>query len=468
MAGIVSLASTNAAFTAAAFALIALVVLLVWRPGEPPVLVFAVGYQWLQVAVKIFHANALAMPVMYLFPTPEGVRALVLSLVGLAALTLGMRVAMLRLPPVGVEGGDQSSRGLSVQRAALAYFGFLVADLVGRSRALGAGGLTQALLAALNLKWFFFFILAYLVLRRRRGYAFLLLAVGLELVVGFTGFFSAFKEVFFVLLVTYLTARPRFSFANSARVGIFIGGLFALGVLWMTVRGEYRGYVSGGERAQVVRVAFVDRLRLMFDLLLGVDAARLRDGLELFAERLAYVDYFSQVLFMVPRVVPHENGALWRDAILHVLKPRLLFPNKPNLPSDSELTMKYTGSWLASEAEGASISMGYFAESYIDFGATWMMAVIFAVGLAWGAIYRYFITRPTNQVYGFAAAVTVLIRANQFEMHNVKLVGSVLMGFLVTATFMKWVLPFLHGWLRLSPQRQRRAQARHLAPEMKL
>ncbi len=467
VAAIVSLVSANAALTAAVFALIGLVALLVWRPGEPPILLFAVGYQWLQVAVKVFHANALGLPVAYLFPGPEGGRALLLSLVGLAALALGTRAGMLQLPPLRVGNDARVSGQLSLRRTALAYFGFFVADLLGRGRALGAGGLTQALLAALNLKWFFFFILAYLVFRRRAGYEFLLLAVGLELVVGFTGFFSAFKEVFFVLLVTYLTARPRFSFGNAARVGVFVAGLFALGVLWMTVRAEYRGLVSGGERAQVVRVAFFDRLRLMSELLLGVDAKRLRDGLELFAERLAYVDYFSQVLFMVPRVIPHENGALWRDAILHVLKPRLLFPNKPNLASDSELTMKYTGLWLASETEGASISLGYFAESYIDFGAAGMMAAIFAVGLAWGVIYRYFITRPTDPLYAFAAAVTVLIRANQFEMHNVKLVGSVLMGFLVTASFMRWVLPSLHGWLRPSLRRQRGAQAGRLAPEMR-
>src|SRR5262249_31919833 len=37
--------------------------LLLWRPGEPPILLFTFAYPWLQGSVAIFHANWLGLNV---------------------------------------------------------------------------------------------------------------------------------------------------------------------------------------------------------------------------------------------------------------------------------------------------------------------------------------------------------------------------------------------------------------------
>ena len=47
--------------------------------------------------------------------------------------------------------------------------------------------------------------------------------------------------------------------------------------------------------------------------------------------------YFSYVLERVPSLLPHENGMLTRRALLHILVPRIFFPEKLNLGSDSWL-----------------------------------------------------------------------------------------------------------------------------------
>ena len=440
--------TANPFLTLACFGVLAALILLTWRPGEPPVLAFAVRYQWLQVSTKVFHADVLGVPVATMFPNAADEEALWLSLAGLLALSVGMRVGMARLR-AGPPGQARAEiLHFPIARLFQAYFGLSILALAGQGFAFAAGGFAQSLLAGLTLKWFAFFLFSYAVLVKKRGYRWLALAIGLELVVGFTGYFSGFKDVFFVLAIVYLTAEARFTARNLARVASLVVLLVVLGVVWMAVKMPYRKVISGGESAQVVRLDFGERSKVMLHMLLDLDLGRLADGMEGLAERMAYVDYFGQVVFMVPRVIPFADGELWADAVRHVLTPRLLFPDKPILLSDSELTMRYTASWLGAEEEGTSVSMGYFAESYIDFGRGGMMVVIGAVGLAWGLMYRYFLLRKVPRVYAFAAAVTVLINTNQFEMHNVKLVGGLLMSFLVTDAFMRWILPFADSWVR--------------------
>jgi len=443
-----ALLSPNPGLTAAAFGTLVVVLPLTWRAGEPPVLLFAVSYQWLQVSMKIFHANLLGIPVASLGFFARTELAIWLSLGGLLVLAAGMRLATLGLAPADPAEAGAELRSFSLERMWAFYVAFFAGKEVIHAVAWRVSGLTQSLLAVADLRWFFFFLFAYGAFSRRRRYDLLALAVALEIVFGFTGFFSAFKEIFFALLIAYLTARPRFGARNAATVAGFIGAVMALGVLWMTVRGDYRTYVSQGERSQVVRTEFFERSGHMLSMLLEIDRPALADGIERLAERMAYVDYFAMAALNVPSRIPFEEGALWRSAVEHVLKPRLFFPGKPILLSDSELTMKYTGLWLASGAEGTSISLGYFAESYIDFGPWGMMIPIFLVGFAWGLMYRAFLSRSTAVIYRFAAAVAVLMGANQFEIYSVKLVGGVLTTFLVFAAWMRWGVPAVDPLLR--------------------
>ena len=109
--------------------------------------------------------------------------------------------------------------------------------------------------------------------------------------------------------------------------------------------------------------------------------------------------------------------------------------------------MRYKGLNLASASQGTSISVGYMAESYIDFGPILMYVPIFALGMLWGGMYRYFVTRGPPRLLGYAVAVAVLVNANQFEMQSTKLIGSMLMSFFVMALLLKLLLPHLRGWI---------------------
>ena len=102
---------------------------------------------------------------------------------------------------------------------------------------------------------------------------------------------------------------------------------------------------------------------------------------------------------------------------------------------------------MPGEEEGTSISMGYMAESYIDFGPWGMFVPIFLLGLLWGLIYRYFTTTSKIKIFGYGFATTVLIDTLNFGSNNVKLLGGVLTGLIIMAAAMRVFVPSLNRWL---------------------
>src|SRR5436309_9817474 len=100
IAGILALAAiltTNALLTSASVLTLLLLVRLLWRPAEPPALLFAAGFQWLQVSTLVFVADYDKMPVSQLSFSAHVETAIWLSLVGVGALAIGMRLGAGRL-----------------------------------------------------------------------------------------------------------------------------------------------------------------------------------------------------------------------------------------------------------------------------------------------------------------------------------------------------------------------------------
>jgi hypothetical protein len=115
--------------------------------------------------------------------------------------------------------------------------------------------------------------------------------------------------------------------------------------------------------------------------------------------------------------------------------PRIIFKNKEIL-DDSKRAVRYTGLRLAGADEGTSIGIGYMAESYVDFGAAWMMLPIGGLGLAMGLVYRLQSRRYSHSIYGIALGTSILFSVvKAFENSNVKIVGA-----LVSFTAIYWVL----------------------------
>lgn len=440
-----SLLTPNGPLTAASFLVLGVLLRLLWRPGEPPVLLFAVGYQWVQVTAKVFHASLLGLPVGALSISPSIEVATWLSLIGLVVLAGGMRLGVGRLAPIG-DRLVRDTGGMTVVRAFLVYAAAAALAAVVVPLAWAFGPLTQILLSVAAIKWGAFFVLAYLALSRREGLVLFGLAFLFELISG-VGYFSEFKTVFFVTLLAALSTRPRITGGTvaGALVGVLV--LVALGSAWTVIKPGYRSVITQSSGQQGANVDRGTQLTEMADALGDLRSTDLVDGLDPLFSRLAYTDFFAQTIDFVPAVVPHERGAQWGAAVRHVLQPRLLFPDKPRLLSDSEVTMRYTGRFLASDDQGTSISIGYMGEAYVDFGPVGMFAIVLGLGMAWGRMFTFFVRRAQVPLLGLAFALTVLLNAYQFEIASIKLLGGVLMTFLVMALLFRLFEGAIGTWL---------------------
>src|SRR4051812_9101377 len=114
--GIMSMLTSNPILTAACVLTLLLLARLLWRRGEPPVLLFAAGYQWAQVSTLVFVADYDHKGVSLLSSSPSIETAIWLGLLGLLALAYGMRFGVKRLPLPQQNEMDQQLKTLSIDR----------------------------------------------------------------------------------------------------------------------------------------------------------------------------------------------------------------------------------------------------------------------------------------------------------------------------------------------------------------
>ena len=444
VAAAAGLLTANPLLTAASILVLPVFATLLWRPGETPVLLFAVGFQWVQVTAKVFHADVLGIPVVQLAFTQSVVDAVWLGLTGLVVLAVGVRLGLRLLREPTAQRARAEADALSVDRAFVLYAVCYVLAVVVEG-AIGAGSaLSQAGAGVEAIHWVAFFVFAYLALEQRQRLLLLAAAVAFEFVAGI-GFFSGFKTVLFVSLIVYFTARPALRPSAVLSGAALVGVILVVGVAWTVVKPEYREFLNQGSGQQETVVSQDEATDMLIRLVSDLTLDDLVYGLDPLFTRVAYVDFFSLTLDYVPAVIPHEDGELWAGAVRHVLQPRLLFPDKPALSSDSERTMFYTGAHVADD--GTSISIGYMGESYIDFGRIGMFAPIFLIGLLWGLIYAYFVRNARSTLVGYAFATALLVQAYQFEIVGTKLLGGILAKFIVLALLLRFAEPVIWSWL---------------------
>lgn len=235
--------------------------------------------------------------------------------------------------------------------------------------------------------------LLYLVLRRlfqEQRLMFVLILLLFETARGFTGFYSSFKEPIILALVAAVEIlQPRKTAHWAVLVGL-VGAVVVTSVMWLGIRGAIREDMRTAARTPTERLAFAarelgywwerDREYKMFDF----------DAL---ADRVWEMYYTSLALDRVPRVFPHEDGAILGAAFRHVVSPRFLFPDKADLPSESEDVRKYSGQAVAGREQGTTIAFGSVIQSYVDFGVPWMFLPPMGLGIFLGLAYRWFLTQ---------------------------------------------------------------------------
>ena len=438
---------------------------LTWRQGDPPIVPFILLYQWLSITVGYwFEKWAGNFPGQY---RPGDVdRTVLLSLTGLILLAVGIRLTdhavsawRRRRSPRG--GVDETWSVGNLNGLFALVVGAYAVDYLVLINTKAVPGLDVALQRVLDLRQVLLVTLWYEVLRRRKGYAYLWLSLAWAFVPRLGAYFSEFKSPLLLLLITYAaTFRPwdrtwwPKSLSSLLKASPIVAALLILMLVWQGgLKRDTRVAIDSG-------FASSDPIVRVTEFVGGVGSALpdlFADPLpyvEKLVERLSYVTFFSIVLDYVPDREPHADGELLQVAVANSTMPRALFPEKPVLLSDSYYTRRFTGVHVAEDM--TSISIGYMAEFYADWGLTGMFVSVFAYGVWIGlmtALLRWLNPVPALQC---GVLIVALLTVSDFEHQFMK--GFAALN--ASVVFMLLVLFVIGPWLRRFLQIERASDRR--------
>jgi len=361
---------------------------LTWRRDDPPIFPFILSYQWLSVTVGYWFERAAGFfPGTY---RPGDVEQTVLvALTGLLLLAGGIRLVYHGLAAWHTRGRrGRREQTWAVSNLRVLFLAVMTAYAVDYFFVINTKtipGLDVALQRVLDLRQILLVTLWVEVLRRREGYSLLWMSLGWAFVSRLGAYFSDFKSPLLLLLIVYAaTFRPwerRWwprSLLALAKLSPAIAALLVLLLIWQGgLKRETRDVIDTGFAAS----SPVERVTQFAEGVVREMPLLSRDPepyVESLVERISYVTFFSLVLDHVPAREPHAHGELLTLALANSTLPRFLFPDKPVLASDSHYTRRFSGVMVAEET--TSISIGYMAEFYADWGYAGMWLSILGYG----------------------------------------------------------------------------------------
>jgi hypothetical protein len=421
----IAIVGPNAALVVYAIAVLTIGLRVLWRPGEPPILLFIFLYQWLQSAIGVIYGNVRNVPLSeaaYFAGRHELASGLMLS--GVLVLALAMRAAAgkpdlkLQYELKGLFNERQFSFWVKIYAVAwlISAVCQVIAPLV--------AGLQQPLTTMSGTKWAAFVLLTAAAFHGSNSSARNIWAsiFAFEFLLSIGGFFASFKEVFFFALFGIAAAGHRLSHRLVISGAVMAVIMLALALVWTAIKSDYRAFANAGTGQQVVLIDYEERLTKLGSLVGQIDSKALQDATDDFIKRIMYHNYFGAAAANVPSRIPHSDGEIWGEAISRPFMPRMLFPDKRSI-DDSDLTNQYTGLNVALADQGTSISIGYMGEAYIDFGPILMFAPIAAFGGGIGLFYRWLMGQPGRLVViGAALSPFALMPAHLAESSILKVI----------------------------------------------
>lgn len=446
-----SLGTENGLLTSVGIVLPAVFWWLLFRPGHPAVLFFGAMFQWAQCYSPVVSANMEGLLIDVQYNGASAELAVWLCYGSLLVLAVGMASYFkLRGKNMGDLHLANQSKELSLPR----LFAFYVVGVFASAALVyissRAGTLRQPILAFATIKWLPVFLLAWTTLQHRRDVSYLLIVVGFEIVLGFTGYFSTFKSILFLLIIvglgTNIDRKIRMApIAIAAFLCLFLASF------WQSIKEDYRVFLNQGTGQQVISVSIPERLKFLATAALHTSPESLWEGVKSGVLRLGYVDYFGHALNHVPNNVGYQNGDLWIGALKHTFMPRFFFPGKPII-NESARTTKFTGVMVAGMDQGTSVSIGYPGESYIDFGIPLMFIPIFMLGVFYAFVYEA-LSRDRHSLAGLGLATGVLLDfITNIGSSNIGIVGGLSTGLIAFKICGIFLVPRLWPLLLQKPQ----------------
>lgn len=423
-------------------AMIAALVALGWHLA-PPVLAWIIAFNMLSVwadiaTIELSNSGKIFAAIQQNLPD-----AIINSSWALSFLAVGMRLGLLfgravfGYRPNLFQHMAATNAPYSAYRITLAYAAFLpISVLLGIVSQI-APGLSQPVHVLGLLKYVLIYLLAARVIATGNNFKLLIGVLFTEIIIGSTGYFSGYKEGFFVVLIALAASKERFTFRQFA---VSVAGVFLIvyiSLAWTAVKMEYRTKIVGSDA--------ITSLSWLAKNYFGGDINYRLAAIDL-VERVGYTKFYALVM------QSHTDGlqGIYQRAILHIIMPRMFFPDKPVL-DDSAQTFQALG-W--SIADGTSIGLGYVAQAHIDFGFPGLLAPMVLLGAIVSIIYTCFLTRPAPLLIREAFAVACLYKALIFEANIDKQLGGMIMAFIVLLLVLRFGGGILHRWLGNQPPRK--------------
>lgn len=386
----------------------------------PPVLPLALTFQWLQVTSGLYYFELTGRQAEAIVDSDY--RPMVLIGLGcVTALWMGLALGRSIGPRTISLAGQQP---LVFRWSTLFTFYIATLFLTGAVREVAwlVPGLTQAIFAVSNLHLAVTFLMFRRLVSPRFRTTWFLGLLCAEVVVGLTGYFASFREPMLLATLAMLEKFQPNVKQHWIRLGALVAAVFFAGLLWIGVRTTYRAEFDEG--LFQTRSARAERVGELSSEWVGGGRTQLLGDLDLLIDRIWVVYYPALAVQRVPRVLPHEGGNILLGAVKHMFTPRLLFPDKPVLPSDSEMVRKYSGIMVAGAEENTSIAFGYAAEAYVDFGVPVMFLPSLFFGVLMGFAYRWAYRKIVSQEIAIGyVAIVFWLSLYLFERSWIKTLG---------------------------------------------
>ncbi len=366
---------------------------------------FAFTFQWLQVVVGILYYGFTGRRLEAM--DQSDYRPMVL--LGLACL-----VALFGGVALGTRALGQHQRGqpgkpsnaFASNELVLLYLASLVSGGVIEAVAWRIPQLTGPISVFLNVRLLLLFLIFRRLVYPRFRWRLFSLILAVEVVLGMTGYFAGFREALIVGGLAIVERFDRHKLQHWVAICALLFSTFFLGILWNSIKGDVRStyYDESQVASQTARLQRVGTLSSDW---IQQDSASMTANMDQMVDRIWSIYFPALALSRVPEVLPYEDGAILWAALYHVIRPRLLFPDKDPLPSDSDKVVKYSGVWVAGADENTSVAFGYAIESYVDFGFPLMFLPIFVYGILMGMAYVWFLRsiRHRELAIGFVTVV---------------------------------------------------------------
>jgi hypothetical protein len=405
-------------------------------------------WQWIQVTIKIIYADLLFLPVSEFADTNSFNEAVIFSLLGLIALAAGIYLSTYKITAVETTNLRNEVKHFSEKKLfylwiASSFFNSFVNGIMFLIMPL-----QQIFVGLLNIKMVIVAALMFVSFLNNKDKKYIYFVIIVEIVLGFTSYFSGFKSILFYLIIVTATLYPKLNFKVSLRYASAIGLILIFGLTWILVRVEYRSFLNQGTGMQVVTMPMGQRLEYLGKLISDIDFANFGPGIEQTISRTSYSDFLAQVMDRVPAYNSYENGNLFLNTLQHIFMPRLFFPQKKSL-DDSEVTNIYTGRMYSGAAQGVSIGIGYMAYYYIDFGKYLMLIFIFLQGVLYGLVYKYFSKNVKTKFLVYSITLPIMMSVYLYETSQPKLIGGIVSSFIILAISVKYLLKYFIAYTRI-------------------